>query len=479
MQGLGRSTTLRDISTGYGLFSTTVPEGWTVIGSSLGAVRSSSKPYIPQVELHNEANGAVMRLDAGPAGTRNSTGMNLMTVMYGAQNIGIDTTNYADMPDPSSVVAEYALQQLRGVQGVDSLHFDRQVSLGDPAEETPQVSEVMRRQLGDAGGIMPTGNPFVARTLHLYRFNLGGAPWKMAVFARIYAAKLGGFDMGDLGGMLGGLASSLGDAMGGIGEGFGQSFGAASQEFAQASAGGLKGLLEFGKQGGLVGAWMRNKNAADAQASQQQYQPPQQAQLQPQPQKAAAPMGCTHDYATYSRGGTIIWSVETLASYIGPETDFDKRVSADFLPLALNAQLHPDVLSLITQFVSREAAAIQGATNVALANKQVQFQAQQAAHRQQQAAFDSYNQAWQARSDAHHQQFRAATNAQFATPAPGSAAPDYSEAIRGVNTYTTSDGREVEVSVQADRAWENQSGDVIGTSGGFDPGADWTQLPRT
>ena len=117
--------------------------------------------------------------------------------------------------------------------------------------------------------------------------------------------------------------------------------------------------------------------------------------------------------------------------------------------------------------------------NVALANKQVQFQAQQAAHRQQQAAFDSYNQAWQARSDAHHQQFRAATNAQFATPAPGSAAPDYSEAIRGVNTYTTSDGREVEVSVQADRAWENQSGDVIGTSGGFDPGADWTQLPRT
>ena len=58
-------------------------------------------------------------------------------------------------------------------------------------------------------------------------------------------------------------------------------------------------------------------------------------------------------------------------------------------------------------------------------------------------------------------------------------APDFSEAIRGVNTYTTSDGREVEVSVHADRAFENQAGDVIGTSNSFEPGASWTEIPRT
>ena len=37
---------------------------------------------------------------------------------------------------------------------------------------------------------------------------------------------------------------------------------------------------------------------------------------------------------------------------------------------------------------------------------------------------------------------------------------------------------EVELDVSAERAYENQAGDVIGGSGGFDPGADWTEIPR-
>jgi hypothetical protein len=42
----------------------------------------------------------------------------------------------------------------------------------------------------------------------------------------------------------------------------------------------------------------------------------------------------------------------------------------------------------------------------------------------------------------------------------------------------TSDGREVELDVSASRAYENRAGDVIGGSGGFDPGADWNEIPR-
>ena len=53
---------------------------------------------------------------------------------------------------------------------------------------------------------------------------------------------------------------------------------------------------------------------------------------------------------------------------------------------------------------------------------------------------------------------------------------DFSEAIRGVNTYRTTDGREVEIDVAADRAWENQAGDVIGTGGAFEPGYDFDAL---
>ena len=470
MAGLGNNVQLRDIASGYGLFTASLGERWEIVGTSLGAQQTSSKPYAPHVELSRPADGAVMRLDSGPAGTRNSTGANIMTAMYGVQTIGIDSTNYADMPDPSDASAAYALAQLAGVGTASGLHYDRPVSLGDPGEEVPLVAEVMHRQLGDPNGFMPTGDPFVARTLHLYRFDLGGEPWRMAVFTRMYAAKLGGFDMGAIGDALGGIVGSIGQA-------FGAFAGRASGQVQQAGAGGLKGILDFGLQGGLIGAALRGGQQGDAVQASQQQVPFQPAPAQ---QQAAtpAPLGCTHDFAAYTKSGTIVWSIETQAACIGLETDFEERL-AEFIPFALSARLHSDVVSLTSQFVAREAAAIQNSTNVALSQSQARFQAQQAAHQRQQAAYDSYNQAWQARSDAHHQAFRAATNAQFSTPAPGAGAPDYSEAIRGVNTYTTSDGREVEVSTHADRAWENQAGDVIGTSGGFEPGADWTELPRT
>jgi hypothetical protein len=42
---------------------------------------------------------------------------------------------------------------------------------------------------------------------------------------------------------------------------------------------------------------------------------------------------------------------------------------------------------------------------------------------------------------------------------------NFSEAIRGVNTYTTTDGRNVEVGVSADHVYQNQYGNVYGVSG--------------
>lgn len=64
----------------------------------------------------------------------------------------------------------------------------------------------------------------------------------------------------------------------------------------------------------------------------------------------------------------------------------------------------------------------------------------------------------------------------------GHVAPDYtwtdgfSDVMRGVNTWVRPDGTEVETSTASDRAWTNAAGDVVGGSGGFDPGAGWTEL---
>lgn len=61
---------------------------------------------------------------------------------------------------------------------------------------------------------------------------------------------------------------------------------------------------------------------------------------------------------------------------------------------------------------------------------------------------------------------------------------NYSEAIRGVNTYTGLDGRPVEVSTVADHVYQNQYGDTFGVSGpALDPSLttqiNWTEIGRS
>lgn len=60
---------------------------------------------------------------------------------------------------------------------------------------------------------------------------------------------------------------------------------------------------------------------------------------------------------------------------------------------------------------------------------------------------------------------------------------NYSEAVRGVNTYTTPSGRTAECSVTADHVYQNRYGDTIGVSGNaVDPDVaaklEWTELKR-
>ena len=60
---------------------------------------------------------------------------------------------------------------------------------------------------------------------------------------------------------------------------------------------------------------------------------------------------------------------------------------------------------------------------------------------------------------------------------------NYSEAVRGVNTYTTPSGRTVECNVTADHVYQNRYGDTIGVSGNaVDPDVaaklNWTKLEK-
>ena len=187
---------------------------------------------------------------------------------------------------------------------------------------------------------------------------------------------------------------------------------------------------------------------------------------------------CSSDFSDYTGEGTIFWDVSGIATLYAPADRFGKAYAEAFIPFVTGYWPHDDILNLALADAQQQAAAVQQATSMQVQRMNMQFQAQQAAMRQVQAAADARFEAWQRQSDAHHAAFRERTNAQFNDSGYGGGAGDWSEAIRGVNTFVTSDGREVQLDVSADRAYENQAGDVIGGSGGFDPGADWNQIPR-
>ena len=105
--------------------------------------------------------------------------------------------------------------------------------------------------------------------------------------------------------------------------------------------------------------------------------------------------------------------------------------------------------------------------------QQARFAAMRQAVNTQRQAFDDYQRAAQARSDAQW----AADRARSGHAASDSTWTDgFSDAMRGVNTWVRPDGTEVETSTASNRAWTNAAGDVVGGGGGFDPGADWTEL---
>ena len=492
--GVESDGTIRDRGTGYGLFRARVAQGWSVSGTALQRLGTSSRPYIPQIELRDRA-GGVIRARLGDAGTRQSAGMKALTGMYNAHLAGVDTANYAEMPDPL-IVADMAAAEVASGMGASGLSFAKQLACPD-LEERRQAAFARVQRIAQAQGGM-VSNPLVGVVLRTYETTFEGQPWKMACFVQLDAAKDGsglgeGFGAGMMEGF-GDLMGSIGDSLGGLFGG--QQGGTQRQDSGQTQAQSqVGGAMDFLLGGGLLGKMKRERQAAQAQQVQSGQQPfaqpgfqqnfpgqqGQAAQPAAQPTQAQAQQAlsqgvpwCSPEFTQYASGGTIYWYVNAIVTFAAPAADYDAQFESAFLPFVDSLEVHPDVENLSMQVVQQEVAMIRGATQTQLSQNQAAFNAQQAAHRQQQAAFDSYNQSISASRDARHQQFMASSQQQF-----NHSAPDFSEAIRGVNTYTTSDGREVELSVHADHAWENQAGDVIGTSGSFDPGASWTEIPRT
>lgn len=185
-----------------------------------------------------------------------------------------------------------------------------------------------------------------------------------------------------------------------------------------------------------------------------------------------APNSNQGGFAALNMNQAIDWVIEDIAFMIAPINRFEEDCEKGFKPFITTLTIDETLAKKEKDMIEQLKRDVDGYTRQNLMDQQRNFQMYQQIHREQQAAFDSYNRAWQARSDSHHASFMASS------AAASHSSPDFSEAIRGVNTYVDSYGKEYEVSVDYDRAYTNASGDVLGSNSAFEPGNNWTEMNR-
>lgn len=233
------------------------------------------------------------------------------------------------------------------------------------------------------------------------------------------------------------------------------------------SSGGGEEPKNFGQwflQGGLVGQMQRKRRAAAQQA--QQAQPQQRKQS-----SGPIPLGHAKEYGKHV--DVIQWGSKRRYLMLAP---VEKEQEATEAFLRFVGSLTPDPAltkqesALVEQMFQTRVMEAQGYAAQAQQMRMQAMQRQMEVSRQ--IARDSAEisagimDSWEKRSAS---QSRMSAN--------------YSEAVRGVNTYTTPSGRTVECSVTADHVYQNRYGDTIGVSGNaVDPDVaaklDWTELKR-
>lgn len=179
----------------------------------------------------------------------------------------------------------------------------------------------------------------------------------------------------------------------------------------------------------------------------------------------------------YGVGKQVIeWKSRHLFLLQTPEDVFEQAYLTAFTDFCSTLRVDASVLSEAEARHNDDILRAQAATRANIDQQNRAFQSYQQAHAAQVAAFDSYNKAWWDRTNSSDAARRSSYQSRLASE--DRTREKFSEATRGVNTYSRTDGSEVELSVGSDTAWQSDGGTVVGGSRGFDPGAGWTQLQR-
>ncbi|SDY37420.1 hypothetical protein SAMN02910264_02079 [Ruminococcaceae bacterium YAD3003] len=173
----------------------------------------------------------------------------------------------------------------------------------------------------------------------------------------------------------------------------------------------------------------------------------------------------------------IEWSSNGVFTMMCPKERFDEDYK-EFVQFASSFQMDSYIVQESIKMQEQMIRDVANYTQQNIAQQNANFQAMQQANRSLQEAFDSANQAWWNRSNAHHAQVMASSRSTFGESSADRISRMQSEAIRGVNTYQREDGSTVEVSVDYDHAYSNKLGDTLATNSSFEPGGNWDAMNR-
>lgn len=163
----------------------------------------------------------------------------------------------------------------------------------------------------------------------------------------------------------------------------------------------------------------------------------------------------TDDRFGYGKCDGVEWGSNNRYVLIVPKENENEGINA-FIELVSTFEVNPEIVKykneLLDKQIQAQISQVQGfqrQTQINIANNQMQQQKLTNMLRENSQSISAgLMDSWNKKMDS---QSRMSTN--------------YSEAIRGVNSYVTSDGRTVEHSVSSDHVYENKYGDTIGVSG--------------
>ena len=238
--------------------------------------------------------------------------------------------------------------------------------------------------------------------------------------------------------------------------------------FSDVMSGREKMTMSDWMHGGILGVMKRNKQkqANEVQSPEPQAEP--QKQLNPD---GSIPFGHSQEFG--KAVSFIVFGSQRRYATMFPAEDEEKatKIFMEFVKTlesdSMLAQRENEMVQQKIRQVMQEAANNQAmAQQMQMRTLQMQQQTSQMIARNSAQTSAGIMDSWEKRQAS---QSRISNN--------------YSEAIRGVNTYTTPTGANVEVGVVADHAYQNQYGDIIGVSGNAPDNStlndlNWTELTK-